>query len=296
MAGSTDPWTAVFAVAVGVAVFATVCSLGMSMTVGEVTASFRHPLLLGGMVVLNALCIPALAWGITSWMGLPDDAATGIALAAVGAAGAAGLKAAQLSRVADLALAVALVIVLQVVNLVSVPLWAAVFVDDATTSRGRTVVELLVLVLTPLILGLAVRRSSPVRADRWRARSIRLANVALVVAIGVGCIANRDELVALVGTAVLPASLLIVACSLGAGWVLGGVRDPRRSAATALVSGMRFAALGLVVVSSQLGGRPSVLGPAVLYSLVDLIVAVGVGVAVGRWHERSMSAPARGSI
>jgi hypothetical protein len=57
-------------------------------------------------------------------------------LAAIGAASAAGLKATQLARRADLTLAVSIVVVLQLANLVAVPLWAGAVVSGASISAS----------------------------------------------------------------------------------------------------------------------------------------------------------------
>ncbi len=74
-------------------------------------------------------------------------------LAAIGVAGAAGLKATQLSKKADLALAVSVVVVLQLVNLVAVPLWAGQVVSGASISAATILKNLLALVLLPLVVG-----------------------------------------------------------------------------------------------------------------------------------------------
>ena len=76
------------------------------------------------MVVVNCLLIPVTAWGIFTVFGIKPAYVTGATLAAIGAAGPTGLKAAQLAKRADLALAISVVIVLQLVNLIAVPLWA----------------------------------------------------------------------------------------------------------------------------------------------------------------------------
>jgi hypothetical protein len=71
---------------------------------------------------------------------------TGLTLAAIGAAGPSGLKAAQLARRAGLAFAVAIVVVLQLVNLVTVPLRAGQVVAGATISTWAILRGLLLLV------------------------------------------------------------------------------------------------------------------------------------------------------
>lgn len=106
--------------------------------------------------------------GIATALPIDDAAVTGLTLAAIGAASAAGLKATQLARRADLALAVSLIVVLQVANLVAMPLWAGQVVSGASVSAGSILGNLLLLVLIPLAIGLVVRVRYPDHAAGWQ--------------------------------------------------------------------------------------------------------------------------------
>ena len=60
----------------------------------------------------------------------------GLVLVTLGAGGAAPLKAAQLAKRADLPLAVSVVMVLQLVNIIAMPLWAGQVVSQRATRAG----------------------------------------------------------------------------------------------------------------------------------------------------------------
>jgi BASS family bile acid:Na+ symporter len=270
-----------FDVGVAVAIVATVASLGLSLTISAVVAPLRRVGLVIGLIAVNVVVIPLVAWGLTVSFGLSDEAASGVTLAAIGSGGAAGLKASQLSGRADLALAVSMVVVLQVLNLVVVPLWAGQVVSGATISRVTILQNLIVLVLAPLLVGLSVRERSEAIASRWRPILVRIANLSLVIALGAGIAVNWGSLVELAISRVMVVSVLIVVFAVVCGMLVGG-RDPATRAAAGLVSGMRFAALGLVIVASQLDGMPSVLGPALIYALIDIVVAIAIALAMAR--------------
>lgn len=276
---------ALFNVGLAVAIVATVTSLGLALTISEIAAPLRRLLLLSGLIVVNVLLIPASAWGIAHLLGLSEDAAIGVTLAAIGSAGAAGLKAAQLSDRADLAHAVSIVVVLQLLNVVAVPVWAGEVVPGATISRFTILQNLVALVLVPLLVGLAIRARADSRAARWRHLLVRSANISLTVALVAGVAANRSSLVDLGGSRVVPASIVIVAFAVGIGMLVGGRDAPTRTA-SGLVSGMRFAALGLIIIGTQLDGRPSVLGPAIVFALVAMALALALALAIARWPAR----------
>ena len=60
----TELLTVLFNAGIAISVVATVMSLGMSFTVGQLVAPLHRVTLVLAMVVLNAAVIPAAAWGI----------------------------------------------------------------------------------------------------------------------------------------------------------------------------------------------------------------------------------------
>src|SRR4051794_15126434 len=95
---------------------ATVLSLGMTFTVAQLLAPLRRVWLVVAVVVLSAVVIPAVAWGIAAILPINDTYVDGLVLATLGAGSAGAIKAAQLAKNADLPLAVSMVVVLQLVN------------------------------------------------------------------------------------------------------------------------------------------------------------------------------------
>jgi predicted Na+-dependent transporter len=233
------------------------------------------------MVALNCALIPALAWGVFKVFGIQDAYVSGATLAAVGAAGAAGLKAAQLSKGADLALSVSIVVVLQLVNLAAVPLWASHVVSGASISAVTILKGLLLLVLLPLVIGLLVRARYTEHAESLQPELVKIANLALGLALVAGVSVNWSTIVSLLGSRVLLASVVVVLGALGLGLLVGG-RVGSARASTGLISGVRFSSLGMIIIGTQLNGNPDYLGPAIVFALVDIIVAVFVAVEMGR--------------
>src|SRR5205809_3210635 len=116
--------TALFNAGIAISIGATVLSLGMTFTVAQLLAPLRRVWLVVAVVVLNAVAIPAVAWGVATILPINDTYVDGLVLATLGAGSAGAIKAAQLAKNADLPLAVSMVVVLQLANIVSVPSWA----------------------------------------------------------------------------------------------------------------------------------------------------------------------------
>jgi predicted Na+-dependent transporter len=279
---------------VAVSIGATVASLGMTYTVSELMVPLRRFGLVALAVVVNCIVLPAAAWGICEALPLSDAEVAGVTLAAIGAGSAAALKGAQLSGKADLALAVAIVVVLQLVNILAVPFWAGEVVTGASLSSGKIIGNLLLLVLAPLAVGLAIRARYAKHAESWKDELVRVANLALVIALVAGISVNWDTIVALLGDWVLLASVLIIAVSLLAGRLTGG-RDPKTATTMMLVSGFRFGSLGLIIIGTQLDGNADYLGPAIVFALAGFLLPVLLSVELGRRSgpESGKVAPAK---
>jgi BASS family bile acid:Na+ symporter len=278
--------TALFNAGIVISVGATVLSLGMTFTVAQLLAPLRRTGLVVAMVALNAVVIPAIAWGVAKGLPINEAYVDGLVLATLGAGSAAGIKAAQLAKNADLALAVSVVVVLQLVNIVSVPIWAGQVVSGASLSAWDILKSLLLLVLIPLIIGLVAKARYPDHAAEWTGGLVKIANLALVVAIAAGISVNWQTIVDLLGSWVLVASLVIIAIALTLGLLLG-VKDTQIRTTTGLVSGMRFGSLGLVIIGTQLGGNPDYLGPALVFALLDVLLPIVLAIEIGRRFQRA---------
>ena len=110
---------------------------------------------------------------------------------------------------------------------------------------------------------------------------IRRCGLALGIALVTGIAVNWAAIVSLLGSRTLLASVVIAVTAL----LLGGLVDASRVAtrtATALVSGLRFGSLGLIIIGTQLAGNPAVLGPAIVFALVDLVIGMLSALEIGR--------------
>jgi BASS family bile acid:Na+ symporter len=273
--------TAFFNAGIAISIGATVTSLGMTFTVGQLVAPLRRVGLVVAVVAANAVALPAVAWGIAEVSPMGDKYVPGLVLATLGAGSAASLKAAQLARRADLPLAVSMVVVLQLVNIVAVPVWAGQVVTDASISAWDIVKSLLALVLLPLVVGLGIRARYAEHAKAWQPELVKAANLALVIALATGIAANWSTITSMFGSWVIVTAVAIAAVAAVLGVLLGG-RNAELRTTTGLVSVFRFGSLGLIIIGAQLHGDPTYLGPAITFSLVDFILPLALAVELGR--------------
>jgi BASS family bile acid:Na+ symporter len=102
-------------------------------------------------------------------------------------------------------------------------------VSGASLSAWDILKSLLALVLIPLVVGLLARARYPEHAQDWTAGLVKVANLALVIALAAGIAVNWAAIVGMFGSWVLVASLIIIAVGVLLGALVGG-RDPARIA------------------------------------------------------------------
>lgn len=277
-----------FTVAVAATILLTVLSLGMGLRARRLVAAFRQGRLLAATALVNLLVVPAAAWLLSSALPLTSEQRVAVVLVACGAGGAVALKAVQLSRRGDAALAISLVVLLEPLNLVSLPLWASRLVEGGSVRPAVVLGNLVGLILMPLALGLLVGASSPRTAGLLVPWTTRLGTVGLVVALVAGLLSTEhlaDQLTSWVPLAALLTCL--------AGLTLGYAIPRRGSSARATVSvvtGSRFSALGLLVIATVFHDSPRYLSPAIVAALVNLGVPMIFALVLSRGTSVKVSA------
>jgi predicted Na+-dependent transporter len=157
-------FTVLFNAGIAISIGATVASLGMSFTVHHLIAPLRRVALVLATVVLNALVIPAAAWGIAKATPMANQYVAGLVLATIGAGSAGALKGAQLAKRTDLPLAVSLVVVLQIVDI-------GTQLNGAANYIGPAITFALVSLILPMVLAVEIGRKATIDPDVERSEA-----------------------------------------------------------------------------------------------------------------------------
>ena len=287
-------FNAIFNASLVVMLLTLVASLGMTFSVKQILEPLTRVWLLVGAVVVNLGLAPLVAIGVCHLFPLTSQARVGVAVVAVGAAGPVGLKSCELAKRTDLAMAVSFTIVLQLLNIVAVPLWAKAIVTGATVNPWSILTDLLILVLAPLVVGLILRSRYPEHRDGWKAGLDKTSDIALYVLIAFGLAANWKAVVTSLGSWVILASVVIIIVYIVLGWAVA-FRNQQAAITISMITAMRFTPIGLVVISTVLHNQGAYLTPALLFALVGTFVPLAAGVEIGRFVSRSRPKPAPGA-
>jgi hypothetical protein len=141
--------------------------------------------------------------------------------------------------------------------------------------------------------GLFIRARYADHAKDWQPELVKVANVALVIALATGISANWSTIKSMFRSWVIVTVLVIIIVAGVLGVLLGLLLGGRRAevgTTSGLVSVIRFGSLGLIIIGSQLHGNAVYLGPAITFTLVDFVLPVAVAVEIG--HRAGAKAPA----
>jgi len=286
-------FNAIFNAGLTVFLLTLVTSLGMTFGVRQILEPVRRVWLLVGVVVLNSGLAPLVAIGICHLFPLSAQARDGVEIVMIAAGGPACMKSCELAKRADLAMAVSFTIVLQLVNIVVVPLWAKGIITGATVNPWSIAGDLLILVLAPLVVGLILRGRYPEHRDGWKAGLEKTSNIALYIAIGVGVAANWKSIVSVLGSWVILASVLIILVYAVLGWALA-FRNRKSAITSSNIAAMRFTPIGLLVISTVLHNQGPYLTPALVAGFMDTVVPFVIAAEIGRFVSHSRPEPAPG--
>ena len=237
--------------------------------------------MLGQLVIL-----PVLAWFVANMMDLPPIFSIGLVLIACCPGGSSSNIFSMLAK-GDVALSVSLTALSSLITLVTVPMimqWVTTAVGEAssiTLPVGNLLMQNLVTMLLPILLGIGVRHWWPKAAARTERVLSKLAFPALMLLAGVFFVQHRqtiaDNLLSL-GSAVT----ILLLCAIGLAALLGVLfrLNTQERRTINIEVGMQNAAQAIAIASSPFvfnDGRFAI--PAILYALmmnVVLLCYVGI--------------------
>lgn len=243
-----------------VALFLIMIGMGLTLTPRDFREVLIAPKATLYGVIAQTLLLPLLGFGLALLLQLDPLLAVGLVVIAACPGGTTSNIFAYLAG-ADVALSVVLTVLASLITIVTLPLFTELalewFRDDAESVSlplQRTMLSLLVIVIVPLIIGMALRKWTPafaVRAERFVGAFGLLVLVLVVAAILLSL--GEEQVVTLAKQGTLLAFLLNVlgiALGLGGGRLLG--IDLRQSLTIAIELGLKNATLGLLVTLTLL--------------------------------------------
>ena len=179
-------------------VVSSMLSIGLAARIAEIIAPLRHPVWVLRALVANFVLAPAVALAITAVLPLEPGYELGLLLLGF-AAGAPFLpKLADIGR-AHVPTATALMVLLMAGSVVAMPLALPLLVKGLQVNPLRIAAPLVVLMLAPLLLGMAAQRFVPQAGAKLLPALTKVSNISFVAVVILICGTNLTALVGVAG-------------------------------------------------------------------------------------------------
>ena len=259
--------------------------LGLSLTLGDFRRLLGHPKAVVLALVLQALVLPAICYGLIVLLGVPPVYAVGLMLLA---ASPGGVSANLFSHLfgGNVAMNISLTAINTLLSIVSLPLIANFAIDTFSKSgqvvpmQTGKVIEVIGIVLIPVAVGMLVKRGAPGFAARMDKPMKRFSMVVLALLAIIAFAKEWNALTssfATIGVAVIAFNIL----SLGLGYYVPRLlgMDKANAVAIGYEIGIHNSTLAIFVAVSVLGDF-QLMVPAAIYSISMYVFATAFGMLV----------------
>ena len=250
-------------------VVSSMLSIGLVVQGAEIAAPLRRPAWVGRALVANFVLPPVAALALAALLPLDPAYELGLLLIAF-AAGAPFLPKRDEIGGADVAVATSLMGLLMTGSIVAMPIALPALAPGLQVDPWRIASPLVVLMLSPLLFGMVVRRVAPGVAARVQPVAAKLSNVGFLCVVLLVCLKNLPSLLAVLGSGAIGVAVLFVAVLLGGAYLLGESAGEGRRL-------LGYATAGRNIGAALVTAEASAVEPKVI---VMLIVTGVVGLAL----------------
>lgn len=271
-----------------VSLFLIMFGLGLSLRLTHFKGVLTSPKAVGIGLIGQLLLLPLLAFMVASIMQLPPEIAVGLIIIALAPSGVTSNMFTYLFK-GDVSLSISLTALVSLITPFTIPLIVALAIEHFMGSSTaldlpvlKSIVQLLAITVIPVALGMFVLSRWPVPAGRmervlkWYSVLFLLLIIVLIV------LKNADNMASFFAQAGL-ATLILNLAALVLGYQLANWArlSARQAICIGFEVGIQNGTLALVVAGTLIG-NPTMMIPAVTYSLIMF----GSGTLFGWWVSR----------
>jgi BASS family bile acid:Na+ symporter len=259
-------------------VLGTICSMGLSLTMAQITGPLRDARFVIMALLANFVVPPVLAYILIRVFSLDESLAVGLLLVSLAAGAPALPKTAVFAKV-DTAAATGLMVLLVVATIIVLPIALPLLLTGISVTFWDIAAGLVYLILIPLAISLFVRARYPDAAASAQPMFAQVSNLSLMILMVLMIVLNFNDVVGLFGSFGLLASLILVILTTVGGYLLGSL-GKAGSWIQGLGAGQRNIAAAMVVATMNFGNDEVVM--VVVYSLIGMVVIVPLALELGK--------------
>ena len=267
-------------------VLGTMASMGLSLTIAQITGPLRNVRFVIVALLANFVVPPILAFLLIQIFSLDESLAVGLLLVSL-AAGAPGLPKTAVFAKIDAAAATGLMVLLVVVTILVLPIALPLLLTGISVTFWDIASGLVYLILIPLAVALFVRARYPEAAASALPHFAQASNLSLLILMVLMIVLNFSDVIGLLGSGGLLASLVLVVLTTAGGYLLGKL-GKAGDWLQGLGAGQRNIAAAMVVATMNFGNDEIVM--VVVYSLIGMVVIIPMALELGK-RAKATEAP-----
>jgi predicted Na+-dependent transporter len=259
-------------------VLGTMASMGLSLTMAQITGPLRNTRFVIVALLANFLVPPILAFLLIQLFSLDEPLAVGLLLVSLAAGAPALPKTAVFAKI-DAAAATGLMVLLVVVTIIVLPIALPLLLTGISVTFWDIASGLVYLILVPLAVSLLVRARYPEAAASALPHFAQASNLSLLFLMVLMIVLNFSDVVGLLGSGGLLASLILVGLTTAGGYLLGRL-GKAGDWLQGLGAGQRNIAAAMVVATMNFGNDEIVM--VVVYSLIGMVLIIPLALELGK--------------
>ena len=267
-------------------VLGTIVSMGLSLTMAQITGPLRDVRFVIMALLANFVIPPIFAFILIRVFSLDESLAVGLLLVSLAAGAPALPKTAVFAKV-DTAAATGLMVLLVVATIFVLPIALPLLLTGISVTFWDIASGLVYLILIPLALSLFVRARYPEAAESAQPFFAQASNLSLLILLVLMVVLNFSNVVGLLGSGGLLASLILVVLTTVGGYLLGKL-GKAGDWLQALGAGQRNIAAAMVVATMNFGNDEVVM--VVVYSLIVMVVLIPLALELGKRNAKAAEA------
>jgi BASS family bile acid:Na+ symporter len=265
-----DTGTIILAIALIIIMF----GMGLSLVKDDFIRLFQHPKAVIVGLVNQIILLPVIAYVLISLLDVETDIAIGIMILAACPGGPTSNLITYLAK-GDIGLSISLTTVNSLITIFTIPF----VIDFALTqfleademvqiNKLQTVIQIFVIVIIPVSLGMVLKNTKPVFADKMN-KPVKIASAAVLFLVIIGLVLKKkEELIPYLKQAGLMALVLnIVTMLVGLGTAKIAKLSLAQSRTISIESGIQNGTMAIAIASGILMNDNYAIAPAV-YSLI----------------------------
>ena len=264
-------------------VLGTICSMGLSLTMKQITGPLRNARFVIIALLANFVVPVILALILNQVFSLDESLAVGLLLVSLAAGAPALPKTAVFAKI-DTAAATALMVLLVVVTIIVMPILLPLFLTGISVTFWDIASGLIYLILIPLAISLFIRGRYPDVAASIQPMFAQASNLSLLILMVLMVVLNFNDVVGLLGTGGLLASLILIILTTAGGYLLGRL-GKANDWLQALGAGQRNIAAAMVVATTNFGNNEIVM--VVVFSLIGMVILIPLAMELGKRRSQT---------